>query len=68
MGGEHPSDPADPGDIDIPILSAEAEPSGEMWSHLVAVEHLYPFACGVQVVSKGMRDGGLARRGKAGEP
>jgi hypothetical protein len=51
MRGEHPSHPADPGDIDVTILAAEAEARGEMWSYLVTVQYLHSFACGVQVAS-----------------
>jgi hypothetical protein len=68
MRCEHPSHPPDPGDIDIPILAAEAEPSGEMRSHLIAIQYLYSFACGMQVASQGMRDGGFASRREAGKP
>ena len=59
MRGEHPGHPADPGDIDVTILSAEAQSSREMWPYIVTVQHLHSFTCGVQVASQGMSDGGL---------
>jgi hypothetical protein len=60
MRGEQSGHPSDPSDIDVAIFPTEAEPCREMRSHVVTVEHLDPFACGVQVASQSMGDGGLS--------
>jgi hypothetical protein len=58
--GKHPCYPADPGDVDVAVLATEAQASGEMRSHLVAVQHLHALARGVQLLSESVGNGGLS--------
>ena len=60
--------PSRSGDVDVAVLAAEAQPGGEMRSHLVAVQHLDSLARGAQLLGQGVGDGGLAGRGQTGEP
>ena len=68
VAGQQLRDPADPPDVDRPVVAGVAAGGGEVRPDRVAVEHLDPQTAGAQLRLAAVGDRRLARAGQAGEP
>ena len=68
VAGQQLRDPADPPDVDRPVVAGVAAGGGEVRPDRVAVEDLDPQSAGPQLGLAAVGDGRLARAGQAGEP